>query len=162
MITNDTGLRLALNQLGEVYTALAALRTEHPKATPEWFAVMAEGFIDHARQLQREIEEYTGVVACQPANGAAELTEEFVGVLREIDLDDLTMSVRNAGDVREVRCTFDKALVGAAKGALDRRVKVVGVPQSRSGQRGQAKLHVVRLEVLDEIVTQGVAATGGG
>jgi hypothetical protein len=57
-ITSDKGLRVALDQLAEVYTALAAVRAEHPEATREWLAALTEGFIDQARQLQREIEEY--------------------------------------------------------------------------------------------------------
>src|SRR5947207_620937 len=46
---------------------LAALRTEHPEATPEWQAIMAEGFLDHAQQLRREIEEYTGASVVEDA-----------------------------------------------------------------------------------------------
>jgi hypothetical protein len=63
MITSDQGLRIAVEQLGQAYIAIASLRTEHPHAKPEWLAVMAEGFIDHARQLQGEIEEYTGIAS---------------------------------------------------------------------------------------------------
>jgi hypothetical protein len=70
MITSDKGLRLALDQLGQVYMAIASLRAEHPHAKPEWLAVMAEGFIDHARQLQGEIDEYTGIaVLAKDGNG---------------------------------------------------------------------------------------------
>jgi len=65
MITNDESLRLALEQLSQAYLAVASLRSEHPNATPGWLAVLAEGFIDHARQLQREIDEYTGVAVLE-------------------------------------------------------------------------------------------------
>ena len=61
MITSDQGLRLAVEQLGQAYSAIASLRAEHPNAKSEWLAVMAEGFIHHARQLQAEIDEYTGI-----------------------------------------------------------------------------------------------------
>jgi hypothetical protein len=61
MITSDQGLRLAVGQLGQAHSAIASLRAEHPQAKSEWLAVMAEGFIDHARQLQAEIDEYTGI-----------------------------------------------------------------------------------------------------
>jgi hypothetical protein len=76
--------------------------------------------------------------------------EDHVGDLREIDLDNYSMAIRNAADVREVRCTFDESLRETAKEALDRRVKVTGVRQSGSGRRESATLHVFRLEVLDE------------
>jgi hypothetical protein len=77
MITSDNGLRLALDQLGEVYMAIASLRAEHSNAKPEWLAVMAEGFIDHARQLQGEIDEYTGIaVLAKDGNGKAVETRD--------------------------------------------------------------------------------------
>jgi hypothetical protein len=69
MITDDVGLRLALDQLRQVNSALAALRTEHPTASPEWLQVLAEGFVDHARQLQQEIEAYTEMCAVTDAGG---------------------------------------------------------------------------------------------
>ena len=67
MITTPEGLQLTLEQLGRVYKAIAALRAEHPGASEGWLAVMAEGWIDQARQLQREIEEYTGAAALEEA-----------------------------------------------------------------------------------------------
>jgi hypothetical protein len=76
--------------------------------------------------------------------------EDHEGDLREIDLDNLTFTVRNLGDVQEVRCTFDESLLGTAIEALDRRVKVFGVRQVESGKRGRTTLHVFRLEVLEE------------
>jgi hypothetical protein len=81
---------------------------------------------------------------------ASAQVEDHVGDLREIDLDNLSMAIRNAADVREVRCTFDESLLQAAKEALDRRVKVTGVRQSGPGRRASAALHVFRLELLDE------------
>jgi hypothetical protein len=325
MITTDAGLRLALEQLEGVYKVLADLNAGQPRTSASWRAVMAEGWIEQARQLRREIEEYTGlaaleeaqadlwlavegrgieegsgpasvltglldalrkgvqavaellharrtgrqpsaglkdacdfwVVALQPdglkigirlpdppeqpgagdgavpdvhravrellgvaawaasdtgdetlderfpdseerrallnavkplvprPRGAVEsltlsgrvvpdgppirlmpaaslridraldrttpgLVEDHVGDLRAIDLDDRSMLIRSAADVREVRCTFDESLRDAAKEALDRRVKVTGVRQPRSGRRASATLHVLRLELLDE------------
>jgi hypothetical protein len=81
---------------------------------------------------------------------ASAQVENHVGDLREIDLDNHSMAIRNAADVREVRCTFDESLLETAKEALDRRVKVSGVRQPGSGWRASATLHVFRLEVLDE------------
>jgi hypothetical protein len=337
MITSERGLHLSLEQLQRAYTALAALRAEHPNAKPEWLAVLAEGFIDHARQVQQEIEQYTGIASIAEARAelwlaidgrrvgagegpssiltavldafrkgvqaapeflpagqlarrptaalknacdwrilafvpgsmkvgirlpdmaaqqglwdgdpvpavrravreflevaawaasdqgpepladqfpdpnqrrlllnavkpfvprprgdvervsvsgralpdarpivltraaseridraidriAAVQVEDHVGELREIDLDNLTMAVRNAGDVREVRCTFEESLLEAAKEALDCRVKISGVRQARGGRRMQPSLHVFRLEVLDEEGTEGESAAEG-
>jgi hypothetical protein len=325
MITTEGGFRLALEQLERVYKALADLKTGHPRASESWRAVMAEGWIDQARQLQREIDEYTGLAALEESQAelwlavegrgigegvgpmsiltalldalrkgvqavaeflyagrlsrrppavlkeacdwrvvallpgslkvgvrlpdppeqpglwdgaapdipravrefldvvswaasdagpealdgrfpdpdqrrallnavkplvprpcgaverltvsgravpsgrpirltravapridgaidrtAAAQVEDHVGDLREIDLDNHSMAIRNAADVREVRCTFDESLLEAAKEALDRRVKVTGARQPGAGRRASASLHVFRLELLDE------------
>lgn len=329
MITSPEGLQLALEQLSHVYKAIVALRAEHAGASEGWLAVMAEGWIDQARQLQQEIEEYTGakaleesqaelwlavkgrgigegvgpasvltalldafrkgvqavaeyiyagqlarrptsalkhacdwqVVALRPGSlkvgirlpdspeqmamwegtapdvsqavrefldvaawaaadqdpgalagrfpdpdrrrlllnavkpfvprprGTVECVtvsgraapsaepivltrtaskridvaidqttedriEDHTGDLREIDLDNLSMTIRNTADVSEVRCTFDESLLEAAIEALDRRIKVSGIRQIGSGRRVSPTLLVVRLEVLDEPVPE--------
>jgi hypothetical protein len=329
MITTAGGLELALEQLGHTYKAMAALRAENGRASKSWLAVMAEGWIDQAHQLQREIEEYTWaaaleesqaelwlavkgrgigdgvgpasvltalldafrkgvqavaeflyagqlarrptaalkqmcdwqVVALHPgslkvglrlpdspaqlalwegnAPNVREAVREFLtvaawaaadedpkalagrfpdakrrrlqlnvvkpfvprprgsvesvtvsgrgapfavpiiltraasqridtaidqtttdriedhtGDLREIDLDNLSMTIRNAPDVRQVRCTFDESLLETAMEALDRPVKVSGIRQTGPGRRVSPTLHVFRLEVIDESVPQ--------
>ena len=63
MITTEAGLWLALEQLEHVSKALTDLNAGHPRASESWRAIMAEGWIDQARQLRREIEEYTGLAA---------------------------------------------------------------------------------------------------
>ena len=92
-------------------------------------------------------------------DGAIERTasapvEDHVCDLREIDLDNYSMVIRNAADVREVRCPFDESLLEAAKAALDRRVKVTGAREPGSGRRASATLHVLRLELLDVPATE--------
>lgn len=68
MITNDQRLRLAQDQLAQVSAALARLRIEHPTATPEWLAVLEEGFRNHAEQLRRQIAAYSdAAVAAESA-----------------------------------------------------------------------------------------------
>ena len=325
MITTPDGLQLALEQLGRVYRAIASLRAEYPQASPSWLAVMAEGWIEQAHRLQREIAEFSGaaeleeaqaelwlavegrgigdgvgpssiltalldalrkgvqavaeylfagqlarrptaalkqacdwqVVALMPGSlkvgirlpqppdqqtmweehapkvreavrefldvaawaaadqepamlagrvrdpdrrrlllnavkpfvprprGAVEsvtvfgrgapfvepivLTrdateridaaidqttqdriEDHIGDLREIDLDNLSMIIRNAGEVSEVRCSFEESLLEAAIEALNRRVKVSGVRQTGQGRRVSPMLHVFRLDVIEE------------
>ena len=81
---------------------------------------------------------------------AAEQVETHVGDLREIDLDNLSFTLRNAEDVREVRCTFEEHLLEAAKDAFDRRVRVTGFRRMESGRRLSPPLRVTRLEILDE------------
>lgn len=146
MITTDEGLRLALDQLSQTYQALAGLRTDHPEAGPGWRSVLSEGFLDHARQLREEIDAYTGAAG----EASAGAPEQFEGDLRAIDLDERTATIRNAGDVREVRCGLDESVLGAAREALDRRVRVWGVRRAGTGRRGASALRVFRLEVLEE------------
>jgi hypothetical protein len=80
--------------------------------------------------------------------------EDHIGDLREIDLDNLTLTMRNVGDVQEVHCQFDPSLLEAAKEALDRRVKVSGVREVGLGRRARTKLNVFRLEVLDDATSE--------
>jgi hypothetical protein len=87
----------------------------------------------------------------------AERVEEHVGDLREIDLDSLSLIVRPTEDVREVRCTFEEDLLGAAKEGLDRRVRVTGVRRMEAGRRIAPTLRVIRLEILDEEASELVA-----
>jgi hypothetical protein len=329
MITDAKGLHLALEQLSQVYTTIASMQVEHRNATPVWRSILAEGFLDHARQLRCEIEQYAGIAALEEAqaelwlsvegkgigNGegpasvltalldafrkgvqsvaefltagqlarrptaalkaacdwrvvalrpgslrigvrlpelpqqlaflpdsvgpdvrralmefldvaawaaageepealverfpnpekrrlllnavkpfaprprgsvarvavsgggipvreivltrttsqqidraidrtAAAQVEDHIGDLREIDLDNLTIILRNAGEVQEVRCYLDDSLLETAKAALDRRVKVSGVRQTSTGRRILSALHVFRLEVLEEAGTE--------
>ena len=83
----------------------------------------------------------------------AEQVEEHVGDLREIDLDNLSFTLRNAEDVREVRCTFEPDLLESGKEGLDRRVRVTGVRRTDTGRRIAATLRVIRLDILDEEVS---------
>lgn len=78
MIANDKEFRQTADLLSQLYAALATLPAERPNASPQWLAVLSEGFLDQARQLQRELEEYlTGEIG-----GAAEQVEDHVGERR--------------------------------------------------------------------------------
>jgi hypothetical protein len=84
----------------------------------------------------------------------AKQVEQHTGDLREIDLDNLTFILRNAEDVREVRCAFDEDLLETAKEALDRRVQVTGTRRIQEARRIAATLRVIRLEIIDEDVAE--------
>jgi hypothetical protein len=58
MIANDKEFRHTADLLSQLYATLANLQVEHPNASSQWLAVLSEGFLDQARQLQRELEEY--------------------------------------------------------------------------------------------------------
>jgi hypothetical protein len=84
----------------------------------------------------------------------AKQVEQHTGDLREIDLDNLTFILRNAEDVREVRCAFEEELLETAKEALDRRVQVTGTRRIQEARRIAASLRFIRLEIIDEDVAE--------
>ncbi len=79
-----------------------------------------------------------------------EQVDTHVGDLREIDLDNLSFTLRNAEDVHEIRCSFEEDLLETAKEAVDRRVQVTGTRRIIEGRRASPTLRVTRLEILDE------------
>ncbi len=65
MITNDEQLHQAVDQLGRMYRALAALRAEVLPKNARQFALMAEGPLDEIRHLQTQIDNYAGVAVAE-------------------------------------------------------------------------------------------------
>lgn len=87
----------------------------------------------------------------------ASRTEQHVGELREIDLDNLTFTLRNVASVDaenravfEVACKFDQELLPSAIEALDRRVEIAGQRVTNPSRGGRAPLQVTRLVILDD------------
>lgn len=76
--------------------------------------------------------------------------ETRTGVLREIDLDELTFLLRRGEDPVQIRCSFPDELYEVAKEALDRPVRVSGTMRSGGLRKGAALLKVERIDVLDE------------
>jgi hypothetical protein len=60
MITSDEQLNQAVEQMGRMYRALAALRREVLPLSEKQFALMAEGPLDEIRRLEEGINAYTG------------------------------------------------------------------------------------------------------
>lgn len=60
MITNDTELSQAVEQLERMYRALAALRRDVLPLNPRQFALLAEGPQDEISRFQQAIDAYTG------------------------------------------------------------------------------------------------------
>ena len=81
--------------------------------------------------------------------------ETHEGDLREIDLDNHSFILRNAGQ-GELRCSFDDDILEAAKEALDSRVQVTGSRPVDEIRRRYAPLRVSRLEIVDEVEPQDV------
>ena len=62
-ITSQEQMAQALEQLGRLYEALAALRREVEPINPRNFAILAEGHLEQIRRLQHDLDEYAGVLA---------------------------------------------------------------------------------------------------
>jgi hypothetical protein len=65
MITNDEQLNQAVEHLGRMYRAMAALRAEVLPVNARQFALMAEGPVDEIRRLQAQIDAYAGREAAE-------------------------------------------------------------------------------------------------
>ena len=65
MITNDEQLDQAVERLGRMYRAMAALRAEVLPVNARQFALMAEGPVDEIQRLQAQIDAYTGREAAE-------------------------------------------------------------------------------------------------
>ena len=79
----------------------------------------------------------------------AVVQETHDGVLREIDLDQLTFTLRNPGEVFETRCHFEEPLLESAKDALDKLVRISGVREVSTTARAQQPLEVRTIDILD-------------
>jgi hypothetical protein len=62
MIRDDRQLDQAVEQLGRMYRALAALRRDIANGNPRQFALLSEGPVDEIAQLLQQIAAYTGVM----------------------------------------------------------------------------------------------------
>jgi hypothetical protein len=96
---------------------------------------------------------YLGAVSAGKLNEAIDNTVgqtgevmEYVGALREIDLDRQSFKLREVEEQGEVHCKFPPDLLDDAKNALDRKVRVAGVHAVRRGE--PRELEVSRLEIV--------------
>ncbi|MFN6146514.1 MAG: hypothetical protein ACK5AL_09155 [Planctomycetota bacterium] len=83
----------------------------------------------------------------------ASRTEQHIGELREIDLDNLTFTLRNVltqDGTFEVACKFDQELLPSAMEALDRRVEIAGERPTSLTRGRSVPLRVTRLVILDD------------
>src|SRR5262245_59225105 len=62
MITSDDQLTQAIEQVGRMYRALAALKREVSPVSPRNFGLLAEGPLEEIRRLEEAIDAYTGKV----------------------------------------------------------------------------------------------------
>jgi len=65
MITNDEQLDQAVDRLGRMYRAMAALRAEVLPVNARQFPLMAEGPVDEIQRLQAQIDAYVGREAAE-------------------------------------------------------------------------------------------------
>jgi hypothetical protein len=138
--SDEAQLRLLLN----------ALKTFVPRPRGDVESVELTGqFVPQGRRIRLTRAVHSRIDQAIDRTVAAQV-EEHEGDLREIDLDEFSFILRNAGDIQQIQCRFEAGLLEAAKEALDRRVKVTGTRSVQSGRRQSGKLHVRRLVVMDQ------------
>lgn len=79
-----------------------------------------------------------------------EVPQTHAGILREIDLDARTFTLRTPGTLEQKPCSFGEELIEIAKEALDKPVNVAGLLKIDPQRRGQAVLVVTRLEIVED------------
>lgn len=154
MITSEPGYKQTLKLLIGVCESLAAIPTVHPTANQQWRAIFSDGLIGQARDLLQEIEDYLheglGDGGWTPGSDAD--TVECEGVVRAVDLDACTLTVRVGDDMRDASGRFEEDLRDKVKAALDRRVRLVA--------RRAVYPRVVQMEVLDDKVQSPAPVEG--
>jgi hypothetical protein len=89
---------------------------------------MAEGYIDQIQSLRAQIDTYLGI----------ESPTEVSGVIRELDLDKRTFSLRERPqELPELVCEYDEANEGAIKTYLDEPVIITGILRTSRKTRQQ-------------------------
>ena len=66
MIQNDAQFQQTLDQLQQMYRALAELRRDILPKNPRTFAVLAEGPLDYIRQFLDDLEQYRQSLLADP------------------------------------------------------------------------------------------------
>jgi hypothetical protein len=120
-----------------------------PRGDVESVELYGRGIPELARvRLTRELHER---IDSAIDRAERETIESYEGDLREIDLDNLTLTLRNVGGaVYQVACEFGPDLYDTALDALGRRVEVSGVRRLEKGRGRAGRLRVTRLVILDE------------
>jgi hypothetical protein len=129
---------------------LTALRplVPHPRGDVEGVEISSR-LIPDGRTIRLTRAVYHRLVQAldQPA---AEAVETYVGHLREINLDHRTFTLRNVNEVGTIRCTFPNDLLGTARVAIGRWVRVSGSRPRKGKHAVNATLRVLQLEVIDD------------
>ncbi len=73
--------------------------------------------------------------------------QEHEGLIRQVDLDDRTFSLRKLDQVEEVCCAYSEEFQQTVKEALDRSVRVAGIRKTSRG-RLSSTLEITNLEIL--------------
>jgi hypothetical protein len=106
-IATPNQMEQAIEQLGRIYQSLAALRREVEPINPRNFAVLAEGHLAEIRRLQRQLDEYAGLIAAgqhavplwlRVVGGGLDWSAAPTSVLTAV-LDALRKGVRSAAEL---------------------------------------------------------------
>ena len=111
-------LDLTREQLARAERALEAIRRDVLPLSEPRYKLMAEGYIEQIQSLRAQIDTYLGI----------ESPTEVSGVIRELDLDKRTFSLRERPqELPELNCEYDEENEGVVKTYLDEPVIITGI-----------------------------------
>jgi GAF domain-containing protein len=126
MISDDKALELTRRQLARAEEALEAIRRDVLPVNNANYELMAEGYIEQIQRLRTQIDDYLGINA---ANDSPRIA--VAGVIREVDLDMRTFSLRDRRDgLPPLDCEYDETSHRLIKSLLDVPVIVTGTVRS--------------------------------
>jgi hypothetical protein len=119
-------LQLTREQLARVESALEVIRREVLPVNPANYEILAEGYIEQIRRLRAQIDAYLGIKAVDESRPTT-----IAGVIREVDLDQRTFSLRDRRDgLPPLDCEYDDASMHLVKSLLDEPVVITGTVRS--------------------------------
>lgn len=141
-------LELTREQLARAERALEAIRRDVLPLSEPRYKLMAEGYIEQIQSLRAQIDRYLGI----------ESPTEVCGVIRELDLDKRTFSLRERPlELPDLDCEYDEANEGAVKTYLDEPVVITGILRTSR----KTKRQTMEVESIGPVRSSAAASLAG-
>jgi hypothetical protein len=141
MNDSEKELELTRQQLARAENALEAIRREVLPVNRANYQIMAEGYIEQIQRLRTQIDSYFGI---NTTNESQSLVVR--GVIREVDLDKRTFSLRERRDgLPPLDCEYDETNEHIIKSLLDEPVVITGTFRT-SRKTGKQTMEVESIE----------------
>jgi hypothetical protein len=139
-------LEVTREQLARAERALEAIRRDILPLSQPRYQLMADGYIEQIQVLRAQIDTYLGIDAI-----------EVSGVIREVDLDKRTFSLRERPqELPDLDCEYDEANEGAVKTYLGEAVIITGILRTSRKTKNQT-MEVASIESAPKSETAALA-----